>query len=253
MSKLAHGTQSVYLVENILRERIFESRYWKERCLGVNAASILDLAYDLTHIGGAFSNQIPTDFLCLTLKLLHLFPQKEILHVYIQQSDFKYIRALGAFVLRLIGDAKEVYLHLEPLLEDKRKLRLRQPDGRFVLTYMDVFVDQLLHEERVCDTILPRLTRRDVLEDVGDLEPRVSPLEDEFDAMMAKEEEERQRQEQEAARKTTSHRLRLKEKTTTQAVSDNQVATSSSAGGKDELSIEEINRLRLSLGLKPLK
>ena len=33
---------------------------------------------------------------------------------------------------------------------------------------MDEFVDQLLTEERVCDIILPRLAKRQVLEENGD-------------------------------------------------------------------------------------
>ncbi|KAG8744760.1 hypothetical protein FRC10_009525 [Ceratobasidium sp. 414] len=45
---------------------------------------------------------------------------------------------------------------------------------------MDEFVDQLLTEERVCDTILPRLTKREVLEETEGLAPRPSAL---LDAM----------------------------------------------------------------------
>lgn len=52
---------------------------------------------------------------------------------------------------------------------------------------MDEFVDSLLREDRVCDTILPRLTKRFVLEERGELEKRVSMLEQE----MLLEEEER--------------------------------------------------------------
>lgn len=43
---------------------------------------------------------------------------------------------------------------------------------------MDTFIDSLLREERVCELILPRLTRRDVLEETEGLPPRVSKLED---------------------------------------------------------------------------
>ena len=57
--------------------------------------------------------------------------------------------------------------------------------GGYSLTYMDEFVDQLLTEERVCDLILPRLTKRDVLEDLGDIGPRKSRL---LDAMEGRSE-----------------------------------------------------------------
>ena len=53
---------------------------------------------------------------------------------------------------------------------------------------MDEFVDQLLNDERVCDLILPRLTKRDVLEELGDIGPRKSRL---LDAMEGKSERER--------------------------------------------------------------
>ena len=96
----------------------------------------------------------------------------------------------------------EVYEILEPLLKDYRKLRYRGmsmssghapmdppdlpfPDG-YSLTYIDEFVDNLLVEERVCDIILPRLTKRDVLEDNGELGPRKSRL---LDAMEGKSEQ----------------------------------------------------------------
>ena len=45
---------------------------------------------------------------------------------------------------------------------------------------MDEFVDSLLVEERVCDIILPRLQRRQILEENGDIGPRKSRL---LDAM----------------------------------------------------------------------
>lgn len=52
---------------------------------------------------------------------------------------------------------------------------------------MDEFIDELLTEERVCDIILPRLTRRDVLEEVEGLPKRKSPL----DVQMEEEQEDK--------------------------------------------------------------
>src|SRR5260370_37768143 len=48
--------------------------------------------------------------------------------------------------------------------------------GGYVLTYMDEFVDQLLNEERVCDIMLPRIPKRNVLEDTEGLPPRINAL-----------------------------------------------------------------------------
>ena len=50
-----------------------------------------------------------------------------IIREYIRQQDFKYIRVLGAFLLRLVGQPRDIYQELEPLLSDARKLRYRRP------------------------------------------------------------------------------------------------------------------------------
>ncbi|KAJ8655218.1 hypothetical protein O0I10_009086 [Lichtheimia ornata] len=176
-----HGKDPQHLVEKIIRERIYDSLYWKEHCFGLSSATLMDKAVKLTYIGGQYAGQHPTEFLCLTLKMLQLQPEKEIVHELIKQEDFKYLRALGAFYLRLVGRSKEVYLALEPLLNDPRKLRVRQGDG-YSLTYMDEFVDQLLHEERVCDVILPRLVSRYIMEENDELEPRKSGLEEDLES-----------------------------------------------------------------------
>ncbi|KAJ2689302.1 hypothetical protein H4R19_006506 [Coemansia spiralis] len=54
--------------------------------------------------------------------------------------------------------------------------------GATAITHMDEFVDQLLREPRVCFVALPALTRRIVLEDSGQLPPRLSPLDDDSDS-----------------------------------------------------------------------
>lgn len=85
-----------------------------------------------------------------------------------------------------------MYETLEPLLSDYRKLRVRNVckscrefsldlahvsfTAGYALTYMDEFIDDLLTQERVCDVILPRLTKREVLEDTEGLKKRKSTL-----------------------------------------------------------------------------
>ncbi|KAG5461732.1 MAG: hypothetical protein BJ554DRAFT_6026 [Olpidium bornovanus] len=65
---------------------------------------------------------------------------------------------------------------------NRRRRTLHLPaDGSCDIRHMDEFIDDLLREERVCDTILPRLTKREVLEETEDLPPRVSVLEEEDD------------------------------------------------------------------------
>ena len=98
----------------------------------------------------------PTPFLCLVLKMLQIQPEKDIVIEFIKNEDFKYVRALGAYYLRLTGTALDCYKYLEPLLNDYRKIRSQKRDGNFELTHMDEFIDSLLHDERVCDVQCPR-------------------------------------------------------------------------------------------------
>jgi len=75
---------------------------------------------------------------------------------------------------------------LEPFLEDKRKLRRRRKEG-YTLTYMDEFVDELLTKDRVCGTSLWKLPARQILEDEGRLEERVSPMQGELGEELERE------------------------------------------------------------------
>ena len=112
-----HGSDPQHLVEKIIRERIYDSIYWKEDCFGLTgkplgsggwrdcsgrslthcvciccffiAATLMDRAVELTCIGGEFGSHEPTPFLCLLLKMLQLQPEKEIVVDLIKQEDFK--------------------------------------------------------------------------------------------------------------------------------------------------------------------
>ncbi|XP_065834344.1 pre-mRNA-splicing factor 38A-like [Oscarella lobularis] len=190
------GTNPQYLVEKIIRTRIYESKYWKEECFALTAELLVDKAVALDHIGGVFAGNIkPTPFLCLSLKMLQIQPDKEIVVEFIKNDEYKYVRALGAFYLRLAGTAMDCYKYLEPLYNDYRKLKRRKRDGNFELVHMDEFVDELLHNERTCDVILPRIQRRYVLEQDERLEPRMSALEGDLDIESDEEEEEEEKKE----------------------------------------------------------
>lgn len=229
------------LVEKIIRQRIYGSLYWKQNCFAVNAATLLDKAVELVAIGGTVDAMAkPSDFLCLLFKLILIRPQKEIIMEYINQPDFKYIRALGAFYWRLVGQPIDIYRVLEPLLSDYRKLRVQKSDGSVTLTFMDVFIDDLLNEERVCDIILPRIPVRELLESTGKLEPRVSPL-----VIELPEDNKEPSILSNAETSTAPERLRFKSTSALKQTTD--VKT------KEEISIEDTNKIRASLGLKPLQ
>jgi pre-mRNA-splicing factor 38A len=203
---LIRGVNPATLLETAVRDRITDSFYWKEQCFGLNAATLCDRAVELSYIGGTYGQgQKPTPFLCLAFKMLQLTPDKDVVLEYLnfhdpgadeeggdedenpgdsailkKTGDFKYLRALAAFYVRLTFQAAEVYTTLEPLLADYRKIRRRTKDG-FTLTYIDQFVDDLLTKDRVCGTSLWKLPSRRQLEDLELLDERISPLGEEIE------------------------------------------------------------------------
>lgn len=207
---LVRGVNPVTLFEKAVRDRITDSYYWKEQCFGLNAATLCDRAVELSSIGGTYGvSEKPAPFLCLAFKLLQLNPDRDVILEYLNFSDpgsddegdepgqngvvqtrgdFKYLRALAAFHVRLTFEAVDVYKTLEPLLLDYRKLKRRVRDT-FTLTYMDQFVDDLLTKDRVCGTSLWKLPSRQQLEDLELLDERISPLADELEEMDEDKEE----------------------------------------------------------------
>lgn len=188
-----NGLNPANVMEKAVRERIVESYFFKEQCFGVNEADIVNRVVDHVYfVGGTYgTTQKPTPFLCLAFKLLQLAPSDDILREYLAYGGerFKYLRALACFYVRLTRRAKDVYTMLEPYLEDRRKLRRKGRNGTS-LTYVDEFVDDLLVKDRICGTSLWKMPSRDLLEDLDELEPRVSPLGDLEDLLEEEEEKE---------------------------------------------------------------
>lgn len=185
-----HGTNPQYLIEKIIRSRIYDSKFWKEQCFALTAELLVDKAMEIRYVGGVFGGNIrPTPFLCLTLKMLQIQPEKDIVIEFIKNEEFKYVRALGAFYLRLTGTSLDCYKYLEPLYNDNRKLRNQNRSGQFEIIHMDEYIDELLRNDRVCDIILPRIQKRIILEENNELEPKVSALDDDLDEDMPSDDE----------------------------------------------------------------
>ncbi|XP_023746791.1 pre-mRNA-splicing factor 38 [Lactuca sativa] len=190
-AKSIHGTNPQNLVEKILRSKIYQNTYWKEQCFGLTAETLVDKAMELDHLGGTHGgNRKPTPFICLVMKMLQIQPDKEIVVEFIKNEDYKYVRILGAFYLRLTGTDIDVYRYLEPLYNDYRKLRRKLGDGKYSLTHVDEVIDELLTKDYSCDIALPRIKKRLTIEAIGALEPRKSALEDDFEEEEEKDEDE---------------------------------------------------------------
>ncbi|KAL7429077.1 hypothetical protein ACHAXM_001528 [Skeletonema potamos] len=177
LASTVHGKDPQNLIEYITRQKIYDSIYWKEECFGLSASDLVKKAVELKALGGSFgANNKPTRFLCLALKLLQIQPEEGIVEEFIMNEDFKYVRALGAFYLRLTGRPAEIYEQIEPMYNDFRKLRFRTSTG-WKITYVDEFADELLNSPSYCGIALPHLPKRDTLVSAGYLDgPRRSAL-----------------------------------------------------------------------------
>lgn len=163
------------VLEGILRKKIFACKYWKEKCYALNAETIIDRAIEIKYIGGAYGKiGTPTDFICLILKLLQISPDLEIIYEYLHNPDYKYLTAIAAFYVRLAAKPKDVYKLLEPLYEDYRKICVRGVDGSFTVSYMDVYVNELIKNDTCLGITLPKIPCRSVLVDSNELEEYVS-------------------------------------------------------------------------------
>ncbi|KAL7527066.1 hypothetical protein ACHAWF_004959 [Thalassiosira exigua] len=177
LARSVHGTNPQNLVEYITRQKIYDSHYWKEECFGLSASDIATKASELKAVGGSYGgNCKPTRFLCLCLKMLQIQPEEGIVEEFLENEEFKYVRALGAFYLRLTGRPAEIYEGIEPLFRDFRKLRFRTPTD-WKISRADEFADELLTSDRCCGIALPHLPKREVLVRAGYLDgPRRSAL-----------------------------------------------------------------------------
>jgi len=179
--KSVQGSDPQNLMEYITRQKIYDSRFWKEECFGLTAADVMErAAKSLTSIGGTFSGMgKPTKFLSLTLKLLQLQPDKNVIQTFLEQNHFKYLKVLGAFYLRLTGRPQDIYEMLDPLYADYSKLKYRDVN-EWKLIHVDEFIDELLTKPICCGIAMPRLPIRKTLQEDGYLEegPRLTALHD---------------------------------------------------------------------------
>lgn len=211
-----HGTNPQFLVDRIIRVKIYNDAYWKEFCFALTTETVIDRAAELDYIGGTYGGRRrPAKFLCLFLKLLQIQPDEDVVMEYIKQPDVKYLRALGCAYLRITGRPTTIYQTLEPFFADYRKLRYRDMTGKLSIIHMDEFIDMLLRDETVCDVTMPALPKREILEQSQQLDPRVSVLEDDLEDI---EELEQARKEAEERKKEEEERLQvLREKAETAA------------------------------------
>jgi pre-mRNA-splicing factor 38A len=70
-AKVIHGTNPQFLLEQITRQKIYQSQYWKEQLFALTAESIVDKAIGLKYVAGSYGGYArPSKFISLVLKML---------------------------------------------------------------------------------------------------------------------------------------------------------------------------------------
>lgn len=260
MSITKHGTNPENLIDQILRNRIYEAKYYKEECFGLTAETVVDKAMEFDAIGGCFGgNKKPSNFLCLIFKMLQIQIEHDIILEFINNKDYKYVTCLGVFYLRLTGNPVEIYNILEPLYSDYRKIRRKLPNGKYDIIHLDEFIENLLCQDISCDVILPFIPKRHFLEQSGQLSERISALdEDEMKLIDTEQQEERKesfklkfKKVDEEDSSTTDEEEERKNKWVPGP--KKKFEWKKEEKNEESLSVEETNELRKKLGMKPLQ
>ena len=97
-AKWVHGKNPQFLIEEVTRWRIYETRYWMEECFALSAAQLAGKAMELKYVSGTVAPATrPTPFLCLVAKMLQIQPDMDIVLEFIKNEEFKYMRCLGMY------------------------------------------------------------------------------------------------------------------------------------------------------------
>eukprot|EP01095_Lingulamoeba_sp_RSL-Kostka_P017134 TRINITY_DN871_c2_g1_i1.p1 TRINITY_DN871_c2_g1~~TRINITY_DN871_c2_g1_i1.p1 ORF type:complete len:372 (-),score=113.39 TRINITY_DN871_c2_g1_i1:86-1201(-) len=185
--KTVHSMNPTSLIENILKQKIHRSPYWKEYCFALTSATLTERAMEIRCFGGTYGgNKKPCDFMCLLLAMLQIQPEHDIVVEYIKNDDYIYVRLLGAVYMRLTGKAIDIFQYLEPLYYDYRKCYYRTSTG-FEIVHVDEVIDILLTTDYYLEISLPYLQKRWVLEEQGILQPRQTLIQEEFEEYLEEE------------------------------------------------------------------
>ena len=240
-----NGRDAQLVMEKVTREKVYAAEYWKSACFGANEEAVVKLALQLRYVGATYGGlRRVCPFVCLLLKLLQLKPARGIVDDLLQ-SGHKYVTCLALAYVRLVGRPRQVYAMLEPFYADYRKVVRREIDGSFSVIHMDEFVDTLLHEDTLVDLLLPRLPERRMVEETTGLPKYVSPLARELAEASSSDEDE--------VDGVRGGALNLKKRRAEDAPGDDAKRARPAAAKDGAMDVDETNRLRISLGLKPLQ
>lgn len=173
-------SETFLIFDTILRNKIYNSKFWKQQLSGVNEETIIDLILKLKYVGGTKSSyKKPTKYICIILKLLHMKIDKNIIMLYLTNDNI-HLKAVAAFYIRLVSDSESIYKILEPLFNNYTNiLYLDESDHKRDIGF-DELIELLLFEEEIFAVKLPRLVERNILVKRGILKKYSFKFEDEL-------------------------------------------------------------------------
>lgn len=164
------------IIETIVRNRIKDSIFYKQYLFLTNEQTILPIIINQVHcLAGLDSNNRPSNFLCCLLRLLEINPSREIINLFLSYPQFKYLTCLTLMFIRLTRSPVEIYTLFDTYNANYSKIRMLSSSPKIVngipinysISYIDEFVDNLIHQERYLGIILPRIEPRYKLAERG--------------------------------------------------------------------------------------
>ncbi|GLC44368.1 hypothetical protein PLESTB_000476900 [Pleodorina starrii] len=156
-----YGSSTTYNLENVLRQNILGSDYYRQTCSTLNNWSdIVDEIYEnVDHVEPWMSGNArgASSAFCLLHRLftLKLIP-KQIKDM-LDHRDSPYIRAVGFLYLRYVADPKTLWSWCASYVKDQEMFAPSGPEQKEVT--MGDFVRDLLLSQYYFETIFPRIPK----------------------------------------------------------------------------------------------
>jgi hypothetical protein len=148
MSKIAWDLKNRGAMASIQpqqQQQILRSLVWLD-VVGKPLMWVVERGIDLERVGclyGTGDVVLPDLFVCLVARVLQILPKPEIVLAFVRQDVHKYLRMLGAAVIRLIGNQLMLSTTLAICLEDFRNIRVRSQDGALRIEPLDRLCEAL--------------------------------------------------------------------------------------------------------------
>lgn len=134
------ATASIYPDQ---REQIVRSQAWLQ-VSGKPLMWVVERCIDIERVGFFVGpTKLPELFSCLVVRILQITPKPEIVFALVEQDVHKYLRVLGAVVIRLIGNQHMFEVMLQICFEDYRNIRVQHCDTVMAVVPLDVLCEQL--------------------------------------------------------------------------------------------------------------